>query len=119
MSDFEKANQHYNNQEYETAISMYKKCIENDTAKTSSMYNMAICYIKLKQYSIAKEYLMTLLNVVDNYKVMFNIAVCYSKLGYHKKAYIYLKSASAAKCDDVDIINGINKLEKIIFKEEK
>lgn len=59
-----KINNFYNNKSYQKCIKLYKIISLNDNYKNNcDIYiNMSICYLKLKQYADAKEYILLYIN---------------------------------------------------------
>ncbi len=48
MKYFQKANEYYNDRDYKKAIVLYEKAIKLKDNEVSSLYNSAVCLIKLK-----------------------------------------------------------------------
>lgn len=116
MSYFQKANEHYNLQDYKKAISLYQKAIENKENEACSYYNSAVCCIKLKEFLKALDLLKSAILLKQDSKYFFNLAYCYSMLGDNKKALIYFNTAWALNHNDNDCEKAINLIIKNIKK---
>ncbi len=107
-SYFKKANDYYNKKEYKKAISLYKKAIENEESEACSLYNSAVCYIKLQDYDKAIELLKKALAIKLDNKYLFNLAYCYSLLGDNAKALTYFNWSWAYNNDDFECKKAIS-----------
>lgn len=116
MSYFEKANELYNTKDYENAISLYKKAIENRENEACSYYNAAVCCIKLKEYSKGISLLRSALSLRQESKYFFNLAYCYAMLNDSKKALVYFNTAWALDNSDKDCEKAISLLTKNLKK---
>ncbi|WP_027632103.1 tetratricopeptide repeat protein [Clostridium hydrogeniformans] len=116
MNYFHKANEHYNGKDYKRAISFYQKAIDNKENEACSYYNLAVCFIKLKEYEKAIDYIQSALKIKRESKYFFNLAYCYAMLNNCKKALIYFNTAWALNHDDSDCEKAIN---LIISKHKK
>jgi tetratricopeptide (TPR) repeat protein len=115
MCFFEKGNEFYNNKNYKDAITTYLKSAEIKENEAASLYNAAVCYIKLKEYEKAIPLLKKSLILKSDNKYFFNLAYCYSMLKDTKKALIYFNTAWAL--DNAD--NECEKAIKLIIKQYK
>lgn len=90
---FKKANECYNEQNYKRAVAIYNKAIKNRDNEIASLHNMALCYIKLRQYNKSIPLLKTtaVKNPTGNY--FFNLAYAYVMIKDFKKALIYFNTA--------------------------
>ena len=112
MNYFEKANDLYNTKDYIKAISMYKRAIKLKENEAASLYNTAVCFIKLKQYEKAIPLLKTALLRRRDSKYFFNLGYCFAMLNDNKKALIYFNSAWAIDNEDSDCEKAINLIIK-------
>lgn len=112
MNYFEKANDLYNTKDYLKAISMYKKAIKTKENEAASLYNTAVCFIKLKQYEKAIPLLKTAILRRRDSKYFFNLGYCFAMLNDNKKALIYFNSAWAIDNEDSDCEKAINLIIK-------
>lgn len=108
MNHFEKGNELYNSQNYESALKEYLKAVTVSTTNAASFYNAAVCYIKLKEYNEAIPLLKKSISIKTNSKYYFNLAYCYSMLKETKKALIYFNTAWALDNSDTECEKAIN-----------
>lgn len=108
MNYFENANELYNKKEYKKAINIYKKAIEYKDNTTASLYNTAVCFIKLCDYKRAIPLLRSAIQEKQDSKYYFNLGYCYSMLKDSKKALINFNTAWALNNDDTDCEKAIN-----------
>lgn len=108
MGYFKKANDLYNNKEYEKAIDTYKKAVEFSENTPASLYNTAVCFIKLKNYKKAIPLLMSAIKEKEDSRYFFNLAYCYAMLCNSKKALLYFNTAWALDHEDNDCERAIN-----------
>ncbi|NYC93652.1 tetratricopeptide (TPR) repeat protein [Clostridium acetobutylicum] len=62
MIYFNKATDYYNKKDYKRALSMYKKALELKENESASLYNSAVCLIKLKEYEKAIPFIKSAIN---------------------------------------------------------
>jgi len=115
MNYFEKANDLYNTKDYEKAISMYQKAIKTKDNEAASLYNTAVCFIKLKQYEKAIPLLKTAILKRRESKYFFNLGYCFAMLNNNNKALIYFNTAWSIDNEDSDCEKAIN----LIIKNHK
>ena len=108
MSYFEKANDLYSSKEYEKAINLYKKSLQVKENECASLYNAAVCYIKLKKYDKAIPLLKVAISVKSDSRYFFNLGYCYSALKDKRKALIYFNTAWALDHSDDDCKKAID-----------
>lgn len=108
MNYFQKGNELYNIQNYKKAIDMYKKAADEKINEASSLYNAAVCLIKLKNYKKAISFLSCAIEKDAQSKYFFNLAYCYSMLNNRQKALIYFNTAWALNHQDTDCEKAIN-----------
>jgi tetratricopeptide (TPR) repeat protein len=108
MSYFQKANDLYNTQDYKRAIVLYQKAVETKDNEAASLYNSAVCFIKLKQYEKAIPLLRSALLQRRESKYFFNLGYCYAMLKNNKKALVYFNTAWSIDNNDKDCEKAIN-----------
>ncbi len=107
-SYFKKANDYYNKKDYKKAIFLYQKSIETQGNEACSLYNSAVCYIKLKEYHKAIELLKQALEIKIDHKYLFNLAYCYSLLEDNSKALTYFNWSWAYNHEDYECKKAIS-----------
>lgn len=118
MNYFQKANDYYNLKDYHKAIALYKKSIKLKTNEAASLYNTAVCFIKLKNFKDAIPLLKKSLLLKKDSKYFFNLGYCYIMLDNNKKALINFKAAWALNPNDSDCKKAIS-LIKNKYKTSK
>lgn len=108
MSYFQKANDYYNSKDYKKAINMYEQAIKFKDNEASSLYNSAVCFIKLTEYQKAIPLLKSAIKLKMESKYFFNIGYCYTMLNDNKKALVYFNTAWCLDNDDTDCEKAIN-----------
>lgn len=119
MSYFQKANEYYNSKDYKRAIDMYQQAINLKENEASSLYNSAVCFIKLKEYKKAIPILKSAINLKRESKYFFNLGYCYTMLQDNKKALIYFNTAWCLDNDDIDCEKAINIIIKNYLPKSK
>ena len=112
MNYFEKANDLYNAHLYVKAIEMYRKSLEIKENEAASLYNSAVCYIKLKKYNDAITLLKNAVSMKKESKYFFNLGYCYAMINNNKKALINFNTAWALDNNDVECEKAINLIMK-------
>jgi tetratricopeptide (TPR) repeat protein len=112
MSYFQKANELYNSQDYIKAIDLYKKAAESKDNEAASLYNAAVCFIKLKMYEKAIPLLRSALHKRNDSKYFFNLGYCHAMLKDNKKALVYFNTAWSLDNDDKECEKAINLIIK-------
>ena len=87
---------------------MYQRSIELKENEAASLYNAAVCFIKLKEYERAVSLLKNAINLKLESKYFFNLGYCYSILKDNKKALVYFNTAWALDNNDNDCEKAIN-----------
>ncbi len=119
MNYFQKANEYYNTKDYKKAIDLYEKAIQIKDNEASSLYNSAVCFIKLKRYEKAIELLNSAIKLRRESKYFFNLGYCYIMLHNTKKALIYFNNAWCLNNDDTDCEKAINTILKNYITKTK
>lgn len=108
MNYFEKANNLYYCKEYRNAIDLYQRSIALKENEVSSLYNSAVCFIKLKEYDNAIPLLKSAIKHRNESKYFFNLAYCFAMTKNYKKALIYFNMAWCLDNNDSDCEKAIN-----------
>lgn len=108
MSYFDEANNFYNNRQYKKAIDTYQKAIEIKENRIASLYNTAVCFIKLNQCENAIPLLKLAIKEKEESRYFFNLGYCYAMLKDSRKALIYFNTAWALDNSDSDCERAIN-----------
>lgn len=87
---------------------MYKNSIDAKYNPAASLYNISICFMKLKKYHNAISYLKLAISKDPQSSYYFNLAYCYSLIKNKKKALLYFNTAWALNNDDEDCEKAIN-----------
>ncbi|APQ78827.1 MULTISPECIES: tetratricopeptide repeat protein [Clostridium] len=116
---YELANEEYHKENYKEAINLYQNSIldmenVNDIEHTKlPLYNIGVCYIKLKKFGKALKYFKEAIKVDPKYsKAFFNKGFCHIKLNHNKKALVAMNTAWALDNNDKDCETVINTLLK-------
>lgn len=101
------------------AIAIYNKAIKNRDNEVASMHNIALCYIKQKQYKKAIPLLRitVLKNPTGNY--FFNLAYGYLMVKNFKKALIYFNTAWSLSPENKNCEVMINYILRIYRKDKE
>lgn len=112
MSYFNKANECYNNKDYTNALTLYLKSIKFKENETSSLYNAAVCLIKLCYYEKASILLKRAIIIREDSRYYFNLGYCKIMLKDKKKALIYFNKAWALDNSDKECERAISIITK-------
>lgn len=116
MNNFDKANQKYNSGQFEDALCLYQKSIQGNREDCHSLYNAAVCLIKLRNFSEAIEYLKKALTIQKDSKYFFNLGYCYVMLNEKALALQYFNTAWSYDNSDEDCEKSINIILKFLRK---
>lgn len=108
MDYFSEANDLYKLKEYKSAINLYQKSAEIKDFEAPSLYNSAVCFIKLKEYNAAIPLIYKALSYRKESKYFFNLAYCYIMLDENKKALNYFNTAWSLDNSDFECEKAIN-----------
>jgi tetratricopeptide (TPR) repeat protein len=108
MDYFSEANDLYKTKEYKKAIELYKKAVETEDNQAASLYNAAVCFIKLKEFEKAVPLLKLAIKENGSSKYYFNLAYCYAMLKDNRKALVNFNTAWALNNNDEDCCKAIN-----------
>lgn len=116
MDYFTAANQYYNTKDYQKAINLYKKAIDNKENEVCSYYNTSVCFIKLGEYEKAIGFLKSALALKSDSKYFFNLAYCYAMLKDNKRALLYFNTAWSMDSSDKDCEKAIKLILSNLLK---
>lgn len=119
MNYFDKANEFYNQKQYKHAIDMYKKAMELNDNESSSLYNTAVCFIKLRDFENAIQYLLNAIKLKKESSYFFNLGYCYAMLNDKRKALNYFNIAWSLNGDDHECEKAINLILNTYLNENK
>lgn len=108
MNYFDEANTLYNKKQYKKAIDIYQKAIQIEENKIASLYNTAVCFIKLGNFKKAIPLLNSAIREKQDSRYFFNLGYCYAMLKDSKKALIYFNTAWALDHNDSDCERAID-----------
>lgn len=108
MDYFSEANDLYKTKEYKRAIEFYKKAVETKDNEAASLYNAAVCFIKLKEFEKAIPLLKLAIKENSISKYYFNLAYCFAMLKDNRKALVNFNTAWALNNNDEDCSKAIN-----------
>lgn len=117
MSYFQKANDLYNIKDYKRALAMYQKAVEQKENEAASLYNAAVCFIKLKEYEKAIQLLKSAILIRHESRYFFNLGYCYTMLKDNKRALIYFNTAWSLDNNDKDCEKAIDLIIKSYKKD--
>lgn len=110
MSYFSEANNQYNCKNYDDAIDLYMKAIEDKDNISSSYYNAAVCQIKLKNFGDAIRLIRKALETREESKYYFNLGYCYAMLKDNRNGLINFNIAKRLDPYDKDADKAINEI---------
>lgn len=116
MNYFDMANNLYNDNKFYDAFHMYKKSIEEGESISSSLYNAAVCLIKLKNFKDAVIYLKDALALKKDSKYFFNLGYCYAMMNRKNLALQYFNTAWSYDNDDTDSEKAISLILRSLRK---
>ncbi|ARC84132.1 tetratricopeptide repeat family protein [Clostridium argentinense CDC 2741] len=119
MSYFDKANELYNNKKYEKAISMYTKAVEMKENEAASLYNTAVCFIKLKDFQKAIATLHCAIRLKRESSYFFNLGYCHAMLNNNNKALNYFNTAWALNHGDKECEKAISIILETYYNKNK
>jgi len=103
---------HYQNQNFETAIGLFKKGLDCDPFANKFHFYLASAYIRLNDsYGAIAELEKTIELAPDHFSALNNLALLYEKMGFKKKSFEMWERALGV-CSDHEIKTKIK--EKLI-----
>ena len=115
MNYFREANALYVNEKFTDAIELYTKSIDADINKVDSLYNCAVCHIKLKNFDTAIKLLFDVLEYGNESKYYFNLAYCYMSKKDYQSALRHFNTAWSLDDSDIECEKAID----LILKQYK
>ncbi|AJD29261.1 tetratricopeptide repeat protein [Clostridium botulinum] len=113
------AHEEFEKENYKEAIKLYQDSISDmeDMEDTEyiklPLYNIGVCYMKLKRFGKALKYLTEATKIDPKYsKAFFNKGFCHIQLNHNKKALVAMNTAWALDNNDKDCETVINILLK-------
>lgn len=121
MTNFERGEAYFKLRNYNKAIEYFNLTIsdimEGDLISLSNIYIcIAYCYIQLKDIPKAIDVLNKSLDYLIDEEVYCTLGELYFEMGNYKKSYINYKTALAYGIEDQEVIEKLNALENILFK---
>lgn len=118
MDFFYEANDAYSKKNYNEAIHLYKKSIDENKYIPSCYYNVAVCLIKQKKFLDAILVLKKSLTLSLDSKYFFNLAYCYFELDDYQNALRLFNISWALNPNDSDCEKAINIIMHSIRKKK-
>ena len=121
MTNFERGEAYFKLRNYNKAIEYFNLTIsdimDGDLLSLSNIYiYIAYCYIQLKDIPKAIDVLNKSLDYLIDEEVYCTLGELYFEMGNYKKSYINYKTALAYGIEDQDVIEKLDALENILFK---
>lgn len=121
MTNFERGEAYFKLRNYDKAIEYFNLTIsdimEGDLISLSNIYIcIAYCHIQLKDIPKAINILNKSLDYLIDEEVYCTLGELYFEMGNYKKSYINYKTALAYGIEDQDVIEKLDALENILFK---
>ena len=113
---FKTANEYYKKTDWNIAIKFYKKDLNSLDKHYQSIYNIGVCYMKIKEYKMALYYLFKAEKEYitfndDTCNILYNIGYCYVCLNNKEKALEYFQKVKELNPNDKDCNEAIKFLE--------
>lgn len=121
MTNFERGEAYFKLRNYNKAIEYFNLTIsdimDGDLISLSNIYiYIAHCYIQLKDIPKAIDVLNKSLDYLIDEEVYCTLGELYFEMGNYKKSYINYKTALAYGIEDQEVIEKLDALENILFK---
>lgn len=121
MTNFERGEAYFKLRNYDKAIEYFNLTIsdimDGDLISLSNIYIcIAYCHIQLKDIPKAINILNKSLDYLIDEEVYCILGELYFEIGNYKKSYINYKTALAYGIEDQDVIEKLDALENILFK---
>ncbi len=121
MTNFERGEAYFKLRNYNKAIEYFNLTIsdilDGDLLSLSNIYiYIAYCYIQLKDIPKAIDVLNKSLDYLMDEEVYCTLGELYFEMGNYKKSYINYKTALAYGIEDQEVIEKLDALENILFK---
>lgn len=121
MTNFELGESYVKLRNYNKAIEYFNLAIsdilDGDLLSLSNIYiYIAYCYIQLKDIPKAIDVLNKSLDYLIDEEVYCTLGELYFEMGNYKKSYINYKTALSYGIEDQEVIEKLDALENILFK---
>ena len=121
MTNFERGEAYFKLRNYDKAIEYFNLTIsdimDGDLISLSNIYIcIAYCHIQLKDIPKAINMLNKSLDYLIDEEVYYTLGELYFEMGNYKKSYINYKTALTYGIEDQDVIEKLDALENILFK---
>lgn len=121
MTNFERGEAYFKLRNYDKAIEYFNDAIsdimDGDLISLSNLYIcIAYCYMQLEDNKSAINLLNKSLDYLIDEEVYCILGELYFEMGNYKKSYINYKTALAYGIEDQDVIEKLDALENILFK---
>lgn len=121
MTNFERGEAYFKLRNYNKAIEYFNAAIsdimDGDLISLSNLYiYIAYCYIQLEDNKSAINILNKSLDYLIDEEVYCTLGELYFEMGNYKKSHINYKTALAYGIEDQDVIEKLDALENILFK---
>ena len=121
MTNFERGEAYFKLRNYDKAIEYFNDAIsdimDGDLISLSNIYiYIAYCYIQLKDIPKAIDVLNKSLDYLIDEEVYCTLGELYFEMGNYKTSYINYKTALAYGIEDQEVIEKLDALENILFK---
>ena len=121
MTNFERGEAYFKLRNYNKAIEYFNLTIsdimDGDLISLSNIYIcIAYCYWQLNDNKSAINMLVKSIEFVDDVDVYADLGELYFEMGNYKKSYINYKTALAYGIEDQEVIEKLDALENILFK---
>ena len=121
MTNFERGEAYFKLRNYNKAIEYFNAAIsdimDGDLISLSNIYIcIAYCHIQLKDIPKAINMLNKSLDYLMDEEVYYTLGELYFEMGNYKKSYINYKTALSYGIEDQDVIEKLDALENILFK---
>ena len=121
MTNFERGEAYFKLRNYNKAIEYFNLTIsdimDGDLISLSNIYiYIAYCYIQLKDIPKAIDVLNKSLDYLIDEEVYCTLGELYFEMGNYKKSYINYKTALSYGIEDQEVIEKLDALENILFK---
>ena len=121
MTNFERGEAYFKLRNYDKAIEYFNltisDIIDGDLISLSNIYIcIAYCYWQLNDNKSAINMLVKSIEFVDDVDVYADLGELYFEMGNYKKSYINYKTALSYGIEDQEVIEKLDALENILFK---
>jgi len=111
---------HYENGEYELAISLFKQAVEKNSSNPQFYYNLSLAYVKTEEYDLAIDNFKTTISLnPKDADALQNLGIAYYKKSQFEEAIQSYKKAVEIKPADYEIYDnmGISYFSMNMYKD--